>query len=88
MSGEARARGGGAGGRRLDQRSPAPEPCWPSPLPAGEYIALYQSQRAVLKARQREKEEYISRLAQDKEEMKVGVLVTISAGRGGVGCGC
>ncbi|XP_057403725.1 golgin subfamily A member 2 isoform X7 [Balaenoptera acutorostrata] len=40
----------------------------------GEYIALYQSQRAVLKARQREKEEYISRLAQDKEEMKVKLL--------------
>ncbi|XP_061055825.1 golgin subfamily A member 2 isoform X2 [Eubalaena glacialis] len=40
----------------------------------GEYIALYQSQRAVLKARHREKEEYISRLAQDKEEMKVKLL--------------
>ncbi|CAO2597964.1 Golgin subfamily A member 2 [Lemmus lemmus] len=37
----------------------------------GEYIALYQNQRAVLKARHLEKEEYISRLAQDKEEMKV-----------------
>lgn len=42
------------------------------PLPVGEYIALYQNQRAVLKERHREKEEYISRLAQDKEEMKVG----------------
>ncbi|MXQ80927.1 hypothetical protein E5288_WYG012759 [Bos mutus] len=40
----------------------------------GEYIALYQSQRAVLKARHQEKEEYISRLAQDKEEMKVKLL--------------
>ncbi|XP_039717474.1 golgin subfamily A member 2 isoform X5 [Pteropus medius] len=40
----------------------------------GEYIALYQSQRAVLKERHREKEEYISRLAQDKEEMKVKLL--------------
>ncbi|XP_068409903.1 golgin subfamily A member 2 isoform X6 [Eschrichtius robustus] len=40
----------------------------------GEYIALYQSQRAVLKARHREKEEYIRRLAQDKEEMKVKLL--------------
>ncbi|XP_045323476.1 golgin subfamily A member 2 isoform X6 [Leopardus geoffroyi] len=38
----------------------------------GEYITLYQNQRAVLKERHREKEEYISRLAQDKEEMKVG----------------
>ncbi|NXT29516.1 GOGA2 protein, partial [Syrrhaptes paradoxus] len=36
----------------------------------GEYIALYQSQRAILKQRHQEKEEYISRLAQDKEEMK------------------
>ncbi|XP_044120724.1 golgin subfamily A member 2 isoform X6 [Neovison vison] len=40
----------------------------------GEYIALYQSQRAVLKERHREKEEYISRLAQDKEDMKVKLL--------------
>lgn len=38
---------------------------------SGEYIALYQSQRAILKQRHQEKEEYISRLAQDKEEMKV-----------------
>ncbi|XP_036769662.2 golgin subfamily A member 2 isoform X3 [Manis pentadactyla] len=40
----------------------------------GEYIALYQNQRAVLKERHREKEEYISRLAQDKEDMKVKLL--------------
>ncbi|KAG8554866.1 hypothetical protein GDO81_003926 [Engystomops pustulosus] len=40
----------------------------------GEYIALYQSQRAILKQRHREKEEYISRLAQDKEEMKAKLL--------------
>ncbi|XP_014637674.1 PREDICTED: golgin subfamily A member 2 isoform X2 [Ceratotherium simum simum] len=40
----------------------------------GEYIALYQNQRAVLKERHREKEAYISRLAQDKEEMKVKLL--------------
>jgi hypothetical protein len=39
--------------------------------PTGEYIALYQNQRALLKERHREKEEYISRLAQDKEDMKV-----------------
>ncbi|XP_032088723.1 golgin subfamily A member 2 isoform X3 [Thamnophis elegans] len=37
----------------------------------GEYIALYQSQRAILKQRHREKEEYINRLAQDKEDMKI-----------------
>ncbi|XP_063000641.1 golgin subfamily A member 2 isoform X2 [Elgaria multicarinata webbii] len=40
----------------------------------GEYIALYQSQRAILKQRHRDKEEYISRLAQDKEEMKMKLL--------------
>ena len=60
----------------------------PSSPPAGEYIALSQSQRAVLKARHQEKEEYISRLAQDKEEMKVGVLLPVSAGQGGVRQGC
>lgn len=37
----------------------------------GEYIALYQNQRAIMKQRHVEKEEYISRLARDKEEMKV-----------------
>lgn len=40
----------------------------------GEYIALYQSQRAILKQRHREKEDYISRLARDKEEMKMKLL--------------
>lgn len=41
----------------------------------------------MLKERHREKEEYISRLAQDKEEMKVGAL-TISAGlQAGLGRG-
>ncbi|KAM4663737.1 golgin subfamily A member 2 isoform 1-T1 [Discoglossus pictus] len=40
----------------------------------GEYIALYQSQRAILKQRHTEKEEYISRLAQDKEEMKAKLI--------------
>lgn len=35
---------------------------------------MYQSQRAILKQRHQEKEEYISRLAQDKEEMKVKLL--------------
>lgn len=57
----------------------------PLPLPpAGEYIALYQNQRAVLKERHREKEEYISRLAQDKEDMKVGPRI-FSGGGGGSG---
>lgn len=51
----------------------------------GEYIALYQSQRAVLKERHREKEEYISRLAQDKEEMKVEALTISAGGEGGRG---
>uniref|UniRef100_A0A1A8M4M0 Golgi autoantigen, golgin subfamily a, 2 n=1 Tax=Nothobranchius pienaari TaxID=704102 RepID=A0A1A8M4M0_9TELE len=37
----------------------------------GEYIALYQSQRAIMKQKHQEKEQYISMLAQDKEEMKV-----------------
>ncbi|MEE6505616.1 hypothetical protein FKM82_005586 [Ascaphus truei] len=45
----------------------------------GEYIALYQSQRAILKQRHVEKEDYISRLAQDKEEMKVRAPVTLSS---------
>ncbi|XP_049752222.1 golgin subfamily A member 2 isoform X2 [Elephas maximus indicus] len=40
----------------------------------GEYVALYQNQRAVLKERHHAKEAYISRLAQDKEEMKVKLL--------------
>uniref|UniRef100_A0A3Q4GQQ0 Golgin A2 n=1 Tax=Neolamprologus brichardi TaxID=32507 RepID=A0A3Q4GQQ0_NEOBR len=35
-----------------------------------EYIALYQSQRAIMKQKHQEKEQYISMLAQDKEEMK------------------
>ncbi|XP_019735162.1 golgin subfamily A member 2 isoform X5 [Hippocampus comes] len=36
----------------------------------GEYIALYQNQRAIMKQKHQEKEQYISMLAQDKEEMK------------------
>ncbi|KAM5331481.1 golgin subfamily A member 2 isoform 2-T2 [Glossophaga mutica] len=40
----------------------------------GDYITLYQNQRAVLKERHREKEEYISRLAKDKEDMKAKLL--------------
>uniref|UniRef100_W5KKP9 Golgin A2 n=1 Tax=Astyanax mexicanus TaxID=7994 RepID=W5KKP9_ASTMX len=36
----------------------------------GEYIALYQNQRAIMKQKHIEKEEYISMLAKDKEEMK------------------
>ncbi|XP_029371812.1 golgin subfamily A member 2 isoform X1 [Echeneis naucrates] len=36
----------------------------------GEYIALYQNQRAIMKQKHQEKEQYINMLAQDKEEMK------------------
>ncbi|XP_042579249.1 golgin subfamily A member 2 [Cyprinus carpio] len=36
----------------------------------GEYIALYQNQRAIMKQRHYEKEQYINTLAKDKEEMK------------------
>uniref|UniRef100_A0A672P4C4 Golgin subfamily A member 2-like n=1 Tax=Sinocyclocheilus grahami TaxID=75366 RepID=A0A672P4C4_SINGR len=36
----------------------------------GEYIALYQNQRAIMKQRHFEKEQYINILAKDKEEMK------------------
>ncbi|XP_031664743.1 golgin subfamily A member 2 isoform X7 [Oncorhynchus kisutch] len=36
----------------------------------GEYITLYQNQRAIMKQKHTEKEQYISMLAQDKEEMK------------------
>ncbi|OXB72153.1 UNVERIFIED_CONTAM: hypothetical protein H355_000870 [Colinus virginianus] len=49
----------------------------------GEYIALYQSQRAILKQRHQEKEEYISRLAQDKEEMKARNLFCSTTDRPG-----
>ncbi|NXL46377.1 GOGA2 protein, partial [Podilymbus podiceps] len=52
----------------------------------GEYIALYQSQRAILKQRHQEKEEYISRLAQDKEEMKArNLFCTTTPSRAGLG---
>ncbi|KAJ8390043.1 hypothetical protein AAFF_G00112040 [Aldrovandia affinis] len=37
----------------------------------GEYIALYQNQRAIMKQRHLEKEQYISILAKDKEEMNL-----------------
>ncbi|XP_074546263.1 golgin subfamily A member 2 isoform X4 [Halichoeres trimaculatus] len=40
----------------------------------GEYIALYQSQRAIMKQKHQEKEQYISMLAQDKEEMKAKLV--------------
>uniref|UniRef100_A0A4W5KH42 Golgin subfamily A conserved domain-containing protein n=1 Tax=Hucho hucho TaxID=62062 RepID=A0A4W5KH42_9TELE len=36
----------------------------------GEYITLYQNQRAIMKQKHMEKEQYIRMLAQDKEEMK------------------
>uniref|UniRef100_A0A8C9WLX5 Golgin subfamily A conserved domain-containing protein n=1 Tax=Scleropages formosus TaxID=113540 RepID=A0A8C9WLX5_SCLFO len=37
----------------------------------GEYIALYQNQRALMKQRNTEKDRYISKLAKEKEDMKV-----------------
>ncbi|KAI1900571.1 hypothetical protein AGOR_G00051290 [Albula goreensis] len=37
----------------------------------GEYIALSQKQRAAMKQKHMEKEQHISLLARDKEEMKV-----------------
>ncbi|XP_078406212.1 golgin subfamily A member 2 isoform X2 [Cetorhinus maximus] len=46
----------------------------------GEYIALYQKQRAILKQRHMVKEEYICKLAQDKEKLrkKLGELQELS----------
>ncbi|XP_048469351.1 golgin subfamily A member 2, partial [Rhincodon typus] len=46
----------------------------------GEYIALYQKQRAILKHRHMVKEEYICKLAQDKEKLrkKLGELQELS----------
>ncbi|XP_078082408.1 golgin subfamily A member 2 isoform X2 [Mustelus asterias] len=46
----------------------------------GEYIALYQKQRAILKERHMVKEEYICKLAQDKEKLrkKLGELQELS----------
>ncbi|XP_032829094.2 golgin subfamily A member 2 isoform X2 [Petromyzon marinus] len=37
----------------------------------GEYIALYQSQRDVMRQRHRDKDEFINRLALDRDNMKV-----------------
>ncbi|GLV41477.1 Golgi matrix protein 130 kD [Carabus blaptoides fortunei] len=36
----------------------------------GEYVALYQCQRALMKEKTQEKDEQLQRLAQDREEMK------------------
>ncbi|XP_072344809.1 golgin subfamily A member 2 isoform X2 [Scyliorhinus torazame] len=46
----------------------------------GEYIELYQKQRAILKQRHMVKEEYICKLAQDKEKLrkKLGELQELS----------
>lgn len=41
----------------------------------GEYIALYQNQRAIMKQKHFEKEQYINILAKDKEEMKVPAMI-------------
>jgi hypothetical protein len=42
----------------------------------GEYVALYQQQRSIMRMRTLEKDDYISRLAREREEMsdKVGQL--------------
>lgn len=49
---------------------------------AGKYITSYQSQRSVLKTWHQE-DEYVSRLAQDKEEMKVTLLELVLQLMGG-----
>ena len=36
-------------------------------------MALYQTQRTLLKQRQLEKDDYISRLARDREDMQVTI---------------
>jgi hypothetical protein len=40
----------------------------------GEYVSLYQHQRQLLQQRELQKEEYISVLARDREEMQVSVF--------------
>jgi hypothetical protein len=44
----------------------------------GEYISLYHHQRALLQQRESQKNEYISHLARDREEIQVflGVMIT------------
>lgn len=39
----------------------------------GEYISLYHHQRALLQQREAQKNDYISHLARDREEIQVGV---------------
>ena len=48
------------------------------PSVPGEYISLYQMQRGVLRKRQEEREDYIWRLARDREEMS-GKLAQLQA---------
>lgn len=38
---------------------------------AGEYISLYHHQRALLQQREFQKNDYISRLAKDREDLQV-----------------
>lgn len=37
---------------------------------SGEYIALYQMQRSILRQRAQEKDEQLSKLSKDREEMR------------------
>lgn len=37
----------------------------------GEYVALYQTQRSILKQRTMEKDTYISSMARERQEMQV-----------------
>lgn len=39
----------------------------------GEYISLYHHQRALLQQREAQKNDYISHLARDREEIQVGI---------------
>lgn len=42
--------------------------------PLGDYIALYQIQRGLMRKRASEKDEYIAQLARDREDLKVSIL--------------
>ena len=41
---------------------------------SGEYIALYQVQRSILRQRAQEKDEQLSKLSKDREEMRNKLL--------------
>lgn len=42
-----------------------------------DYIALYQVQRGIMRKRAAEKDDYISQLAKDREDLKVGRADTL-----------